>query len=252
VTNAGIDGPGRSEGPGRSGQVQDVALVVGSLFAAVAGSVVTAVVGSAVFGLSLKTDATHQPSLAVLALGQVGLWGGLVGGPALAARQWGTKLREFVGFRFRPVDLCWLALGPVLQVLIGWAYSPFVSSKELSKTATDLASRANGQVIPFALLAAATVIGAPLVEETFFRGFFLGAFHRAHSAWVRRPWVGIAATSVVFGVFHFQPLLTPALIFFGAVAAALSHFFQRLGPSICLHIGFNGFTMIVLGLDVFR
>ncbi len=234
-------------------QFPDAALVVGSLFAAVVGSALTAVVGSAIFGLSLKTDdPKNKASLAVLALGQIGLWGGLLGGPALAARQWGRRFREFVGLRFRLVDVCWLGLGPVLQVLIGWAYSPFVSSDKVSQTAKDLAARAHGQAVPYVLLAVATVIGAPLVEETFFRGFFLGAFQRARSAPLRRPWVGVAVTSVVFGLFHFQPLLTPALIGFGAVAGVLSQHFKRLGPSICLHMGFNGFTMIALGLDIFR
>jgi membrane protease YdiL (CAAX protease family) len=202
--------------------------------------------------LSLTSNATTQPSLAILALGQIGLWGGLLGGPAVAARQWGRRFREFVGWQFRPVDLCWILLGPVLQVLIGVAYSPFVSSEKLSKTAKDLADRANGQVVPYVLLALATVIGAPLVEETFFRGFFLGAFGRSRWTSLRRPWLAISITSLVFGLFHFQPLLTPALVFFGAVAAALSHHFKRLGPSICLHIGFNGFTMLALAIDIFR
>jgi uncharacterized protein len=219
-----------------------------SLALATVGSALMATIAAAVFGWSLK----KPTNLGLLAFGQIGLWGGLLGGPIMGARQVGARFREFVRLRIRPIDLLWAALGPVLQVVIGLAYLPFVSTEEVSKPAKDLAAQAQGQLVPYLLLAVAVVVGAPIVEETFFRGFFLGVLSRSQTSWVRQPVVAIALTSTVFGLFHFQPLLTPALIFFGAICGVLAYRFGRIGPSICLHIGFNAHTMIQLGWQVFH
>jgi membrane protease YdiL (CAAX protease family) len=243
-----VSSDGRSGGP--------IVVVIASLFAAVIGSVIMAVLGVAIAGGSLA-----KPTVTNLVFSQVGLWFGLIGGPIVALRMqpsgfanFRARFVEYVGLRFRPNDLLWAALGPVLQVMIGIAYAPFTSSEEVSKVAKDLAARAEGQVIPFVVLGIATAIGAPIVEEVFFRGFFARALTNFRSATdnpVFRPLIAGAITSVVFGLFHFQPLLAPALIFFGAVCAFLTHRYRRLGPAICLHTGFNAHTMIALAFQTF-
>lgn len=248
LPNDGLSGDGRSGGP--------IVVVIASLFAAVIGSVIMAVVGVAIAGGSLA-----KPTVTNLVFSQVGLWFGLIGGPIVALRMqpsgfadFRTRFVEYVGLRFRPNDLLWAALGPVLQVLIGIAYAPFTSSEEVSKVAKDLAARAEGQVIPFMVLGIATAIGAPFVEEVFFRGFFARTLTNFRSVAGTRAFNALivaAITSVVFGLFHFQPLLAPALIFFGAVCAFLTHRYGRLGPAICLHIGFNAHTMIALAFQTF-
>ncbi len=226
-------------------------MIAGSLVLAIFGSAVATLLAIQVFEGGDVKRATS--SVTVLLFGQIGLWGGLLGGSFVVARSNGTPLVDFVGFRMRPTDVGWALLGPVLQVIIGWAYTPFVSEGEVSKAARDLAARAAGQRIPFALLAIATCVGAPIVEEMFFRGFVFrtmtGDGRQPLAA--RRTVVAIAISALVFGAFHFQPLLFPALAAFGAICAVLRSWFGRLGPSIWLHAGFNTFTMVRLAFETF-
>lgn len=231
----------------------------GTVFAVAAGSLVLAVFGSAVTTLIAIAafeggDAKRaSSSVTVLLFGQVGLWGGLIAGSMAMAKANGTPLRSFVGLRMRPFDVGWALLGPVLQFVISWLYAPFVSAEKVSEAARDLADRASGQQIPFLLLAIATCVGAPIVEEMFFRGFLyrMMAGDESRSLTARRTLIAISVTALVFGAFHFQPLLFPALTGFGVVCGVLRAKFGRLGPSIWLHVGFNTFTMVRLAVETF-
>ncbi len=236
------------------GSVPEVALIFLSLFAAIVMSGLFLVLG-----MAITKSPADDVSLGLLAFSQVGLWSGFIGGPYFAYRQAfvlnaqraiGT-FREFVGLHFRPVDALWAFLGPVLQLIISSAYRPFVSSEDLGAPAKALADRANGQVVPFVLLALATAIGAPIVEELFFRGFAQRALLRTKHRLVSKPAVAVGLTALLFGAFHFQPLQALALAFFGAVAGTLAYKFGRIGPAVWLHIGFNTAAMIELARITF-
>ncbi|HEX4979168.1 MAG TPA: CPBP family intramembrane glutamic endopeptidase [Acidimicrobiales bacterium] len=110
---------------------------------------------------------------------------------------------------------------------------------ELGDPAEDLTDVANGP--GFVLLALFIGLGAPVVEEVFFRGFL-------QSAAVRRfgTVVGIGATAVIFGAVHFQLLQFPALAVFGGVLGVLAHRYGRLGPAIVAHVAFNSLTLVSL------
>jgi uncharacterized protein len=170
----------------------------------------------------------------------------LVPAVVLAARHYQSDVRTFAGLRMQRSDPLWALLGPVLQVVIGLAYSPFVSADELGEAAQRLVDLAEGQVGPYLLLCVSTVIGAPLVEELFFRGLVLPAGRRFGTV------AGITLSAVLFAAVHLQPLQFPALACFGALCAYLTVRFDRLGPAVWLHVGFNAATMATMAWRVFR
>ena len=91
------------------------------------------------------------------------------------------------------------------------------------------------------MLVLLTVVGAPIVEELFFRGLVLRSFERR-----LRPALAIGATAVLFSLAHFQVLQFLALVIFGVIAGVLAHRAQRLGPAIWAHVAFNATTVIAL------
>lgn len=101
--------------------------------------------------------------------------------------------------------------------------------------------------IALVLLTAAAVIGAPLVEELFFRGLFLSVATRNYG-----KIVAVIATSLVFGLMHAQPTLAgtvytvSATAVIGAVFATLVLRTQRLGTSIACHVLFNATSLALV------
>ena len=85
-------------------------------------------------------------------------------------------------------------------------------------------------------------VGAPIIEEIFYRGLCQGALLKRGM----HPAVAILITAVVFGLSHGELLQLPALVLFGAVAGWLAHRTGRLGPGIAAHVAFNMVTVIAL------
>lgn len=205
--------------------------------AAMGMSVVTA---SAAIGGGASDD-----GLAVFLAGQVGFWVVLVGTMAAVSRLRGTgSLAAYLGMRATVRDaVVGFPVGVAAQlVALPVLYLPLqllVDDLDLDGPARDVLDRGGGWGLP--VLAVAVVVVAPVVEEVFFRGLLLGAF--------RDRWgvpVAIAASSVVFGVTHFQPLQFPGLTLAGLVFAVLAVRAGRLGPAIWAHAGFNAATVVVL------
>ncbi len=226
----------------------DPMFVFGGLFAAA--------FGGAAFGLFAESVVGTPRDVRVTIAGQIGLWIGMIGAVVLAARSAGTmSVPKRFGFSMRRLDVLWAALGPILQVAIGLAYRPFVDAAKLEKAAKDVTDVAKGQVIAYVALTLSVVVGAPIVEELFFRGLVLRAVTGIRPpSQARRSIqvIAVAVSAVLFGAIHFQLLQLPALVAFGAIAATLAVRFDRLGPSIWLHIGFNASTMATLGWQIFR
>lgn len=180
-------------------------------------------------------------------LGTAGLWVGFVGVPWLVTRPpVGRGLAAAVGLRARAVDgfgaiagvVCQFALVPAIS--LPWVLLFGRDLDELDDPARELTSRA-GSTTTRVLLVLVVVIGAPIAEEIFFRGFV----QRGLVAWVPVP-VAIAGSSLLFALTHFQFLQFPALAAFGAVLGVLAHRSGRLGPSIATHMGFNAVTVALL------
>jgi membrane protease YdiL (CAAX protease family) len=215
----------------------------------VLGFAVSQVVLSIVLAATDRTlDEVDDLPLSLVLLSQAGLWVGLFGVPWFVTRTKGAGLVADLDLRARWRDL-WVggSLGTVLQLavlpLLYWPLLELLdkTSTDLEEPARELTDRADG-AIGVILLVLIVGLGAPIVEEVFYRGLLLGALmKRGLSAGVS---VGI--TAVVFGISHAQALQLPALALFGAVAGILRVRYDRLGPAIAAHVAFNMVTVIAL------
>lgn len=186
------------------------------------------------------------------ALSQVGLWTGMLGSVLLASHRKGTGsvARDF-GFSARWSDiglgaLVALAVQIVVLPLLGLLLRPLLGQPEVSGPVRDLMDETKGA--SFIILVLSVSVGAPLVEELFFRGLLLRSLQR------RLPdgWA-VALAAVAFGLAHGSALPADAVILvivsltvFGAVLAVLALRTGRLGPGIVAHALFNLFTIIYL------
>lgn len=183
-----------------------------------------------------------------LALLQIPLWGGYVGAAVLATRGKGTGLVRDLGLRSTALDaVVGLVIGLVAQlVLLPLIYIPILelsgrNRTELSAPARELASRA-GNNAGWVLFALIVGLGAPLVEEMFYRGLFLRSLRKRGMG----DALSVVVSATVFAAVHFQTLQFPGLLVFGLIAGWLALHYGRLGPAIWAHVGFNMTTVVVL------
>ncbi|MAG51804.1 MAG: hypothetical protein CL405_04385 [Acidimicrobiaceae bacterium] len=207
-----------------------------SLFATAVFSVVVFAAGG--------YDSQADLPLSLVALLQVPLWTGLLGVPYRLVRRSGVSWATDLGFNFRRSDvLSGLALGVGAQaVLVPLLYAPILlltDDLDVSEPARELVDKADGLGIVVLLLV--VVVGAPVIEEIFFRGLVLRAFE---DRW--HPRVALVASSIVFGLIHFQPLQFPALVMFGLISGHLAQRHGRLGRAVWAHVGFNAWTVGML------
>jgi len=116
----------------------------------------------------------------------------------------------------------------------------FVPEQDVSAGARSLTDRATTPataVILFLVVA----IGAPFCEELFFRGLSQRAIAKRLG-----PIWGIVLTAVFFALVHGKLLELPGLFMFGLILSYLAFRYDRLGPSIFAHIGFNTVTAVLL------
>ncbi|HLM65690.1 MAG TPA: CPBP family intramembrane glutamic endopeptidase [Acidimicrobiales bacterium] len=231
----------------------DTSTVRWGLGDALLGWVVAQVGGFLAGGIALSAsgegaDGFDDLSLAWVAVAQAGLWLGLLGAPWLAARLKGHGMVRDFGLRLhgaRDVLVGGVA-GAVTQfLLIPLVYIPIfllfdIDTNDLERPARELTDRAT-EPVGVVLLVLIVGIGAPIIEELFYRGLVQRSLIRRFG-----PWPGIVVTAVVFGAVHFQPLQLPALTLFGLVLGILAYRTGRLGPSIVAHMVFNMVTVIAL------
>lgn len=225
------------------------ALPLRALLVAVAGAVVGTALAAALgrFGLALVDDSVA----AALALSQVGLWVGLLGACIVASRHYGTgRVLDDYAFRFRPSDvalgfgLSWLArLGGIVLVL------PLVLlSEDLMGSNTEQLEELASDPAVLVVLLLAMVLGAPVIEELFFRGLLLRSLQCK-----LRAGPAVAVQAVLFGLVHVTVgqgagnisivIATAAAgVVFGVTALRC----RRLGPAVTAHGFFNLVPAIVL------
>lgn len=95
-----------------------------------------------------------------------------------------------------------------------------------------------------------TCVGAPIIEELFFRGLLQARLVGRYG-----PVVGIGITSVLFGAAHLMAWRGVwslaygwAITGGGIVLGTLFHLTKRLGPAIAAHAWFNAQAMLALAL----
>jgi membrane protease YdiL (CAAX protease family) len=229
-----------------------VGFVVGVIASSIAVAIWVAATGS-------SATSTSTTSVGVSVASLVGLWVGLAGAPLLASRLKGTRhLSVDFGFRLRlwpdvPLGIA-VGLGSQL-ILLPVLYIPVRVlvphlDQQLGQPAQHLTGGAD--VAGLVVLGIFVVIGAPLVEELFFRGLLLRSLEKTKglASLGRRatPTLAVLISAVAFGLAHLEVLQLLGLTAFGIVLGVLAERWRRLGPGIVAHATFNAITVIVLAL----
>lgn len=217
-----------------------IGFLVANLLAALVSTVVLIA-----FGYVDADGTTGDIPIGMVALLQVPLWVGYLGAPILATRRKGNGVVRDLGLRMRWFDVfggsgAGLATQLLLIPLLYLPISLFFDLDSLDEPARALADKATDPV-GVVLLVLVVVVGAPLVEELFFRGLLLRSVQRRFGTAV-----AVISSSLIFGAVHLQLLQLPALTAFGVVAALLTVWTGRLGPAIWAHVAFNGVATAVL------
>jgi uncharacterized protein len=181
----------------------------------------------------------------LIAVAQVPLWLAFVAVTVFVSREWGTgRFRDDYGFRFRSLDLVGLPIGVMLQLIfvptLYWLLRPILDSKKLDESAKAITDKGRSGV-GVLLLVVLLVLGAPIIEELFFRGMVLRSFQAAH-----HDSLALIGSAVMFAAAHFQPLQFPGLVLFGLVVGYAAQRTQRLGLGIAIHMGFNATAVVNL------
>lgn len=220
-------------------------MVLGFLIGLVASQLVLAAILAAT---DRSVDQVDELPLSLVAVAQLGLWVGLLGAPLLATRVKGNGLVADLHLRARVGDLWQGGIAGVLLQLVALPllYWPLLEllgkdASDLDGPARELTDRAGG-ALGVILLVLIVGIGAPIVEEIFYRGLFQRALLKRGLP----PAAAIAVNATVFGLSHGQLLQLPALVLFGAAAGTLAHRSGRLGPAITAHVAFNMVTVVGL------
>jgi len=188
------------------------------------------------------------------AASQVGLWIGLAGTVVLAARRKGSgSVADDFRFRFRWSDMglgvgAALAAQLIVVPLVAIVLAPLLGDPDVSGPVEDLVEEARGPA--FAGLFLTAVVGAPIVEELFFRGLLLLSLQaRVGTGWA------VAGSSVLFGLAHPNDLPAAAVVLVMVSLAVLAVLLAllvvrtgRLGPAIVAHAAFNALNLAVAAL----
>ena len=93
------------------------------------------------------------------------------------------------------------------------------------------------------LMAAATVLVAPVVEEVIFRGLILSRLAR-----VIPGWLAVLLSALLFGVCHGQIVWMAYAFVLGVVFGFFTLRAKSLWPSLCAHVLFNGIGQLAVYL----
>lgn len=212
------------------------------------------VASAVVIQLGLRAAGRPGGVTAELGLSELGLWLGLVGAVWVVSHRRGAgSLRSDFFLSVRPVDLAFGLAGSLAgRAMSSAAAAPFSVFLLHQHRSVD-AQRFNGLTDTAAgwlVLVLVTCVGAPIVEELFFRGLI-------QTRLVARlgPVPGIGITSLLFGAAHLIGWAGPISILYAwSIAAAglalgtLRHLTGRLGTSMAAHAMFNAQAMALLAL----
>jgi uncharacterized protein len=212
-------------------------------FVALVLSGVGAVTVAAIAGYGDKKSS--EIPIGVTLVGIVVLWCALMAVAIAIVRWFGSgSIRADLGFAVRPSDV---VLGGAVGSLTQLVFIPLlyrvldavglVSFDRVDDAAKELTGKASGFTV--VLLVVAVTVGAPIVEELFYRGMVMRAFQARIS-----DALAIVISALMFAIAHVQAVQFPGLVLVGLVLGYLSYRTRRLGPSIFAHAAFNLVTVI--------
>jgi membrane protease YdiL (CAAX protease family) len=200
-------------------------------------------------GIGGYKKATDVP-LWVTVVAQIPFWAALLLAVFYAGERKGTGVVADFDARMKwrdiPIGIAVGVAGQVIVVpLVYWPIFKLFGNQDVSSAARDLTDRAHGGVDVVMLVLFVTV-GAPIVEELFFRGLTQHALLKQRRLARVNPVAALVLSAVIFAAAHFEPLQFPGLLAFGLVLAFMAWRTQRLGPGIWAHLAFNAVTVAAL------
>jgi membrane protease YdiL (CAAX protease family) len=148
--------------------------------------------------------------------------------------------------RFQGIDALGLFIGVGAQIVIALLYAPFRHDiHNFNAPSQKLTGSAHGG--GFLIIALATVLLAPAMEELFFRGLLLRSLVRLFSPSGVHPStrrsvgvvLAIITDGLIFGVAHGEWVQFAGLALFGIGLATISYKTGRLGMNMVAHASFN-------------
>jgi membrane protease YdiL (CAAX protease family) len=210
-------------------------------------------------GLTVAVQAAHAAAdrpggrAAELALSSVGLWSVLLGAVLFVSRRRGTgSLVADYAFRFRWSDIGIGFAGSLVgRVVSGIAVSPVpMPSRSLDEIDEPVFEDATNGPVEWIVLIVIVCVGAPLIEELFFRGLLQTRLAgRFGAVW------GISVASLLFGAAHLIAWSGPFTLAYawavaggGLVLGVMRHYTGRLGPPIVAHAFFNAEALLAIAV----
>ncbi len=232
-----------------------VGFLVGQIGAEIFGLVAGLLAGKTSAQITLIQKEAVPPEWYVVAT-LLGLWIGFIGAPWLASRTQGTRhfMRD-LGVRFRVVDLYGILIGIGGQLLVAIMYAPFQHDiHDFNGPSQKLTGGSHGG--GFVIIAIATVLFAPAMEELFFRGLLLKALVRlftplrsAGRARAAGVVAAVIADGLIFGLAHGEWVQLAGLASFGVILAAVSYRTGRLGMNMVAHSTFNLVAIVAIAIN---
>jgi membrane protease YdiL (CAAX protease family) len=227
----------------RTGAIRGFWLAVGAFLVGIGGSVAWGWVAS-------RFDWSDGGQMLA---SQLGLWIPLVVACLLAVRRYGTgRLRDLgargLGWRDLARGTLWGVGTRVGSALAVAPFAPFVL-RDAETRGNPINDALHGSTLTAVVTVGIVVVGAPLVEELFFRGLVQGALTARFGAW----WA-LLLQAACFGAVHYQygmswgwALLTIVSIGLAGLAlGTMRWYYQRLAPGIIAHATFNAITVVLL------
>ncbi len=184
---------------------------------------------------------------------QLGLWAGLIGACVYVSRRRGsgTLTRDF-GWRMERIDIGLGFAGAIVgRVVAAILIAPVAASfRDVRAPDRDVFERVADDTTGWIALVLIVCIGAPLVEELFFRGLL-----QTRLVDVAGTAGGVVIASALFGAAHLLAWEGTITLIYGLgiaggglVLGLMRQLSGRLGPSIWAHAFFNAQAVIAVAL----
>jgi len=198
-----------------------------------------------VFGFGVRST---SPAVTVANL--LALWTGLLGAGVAASRRYGTgNLGADLGLHWEWIDAARGVAANVTARLVTTAVAVPLVAAGAAASNTTIIQNQKASTIGLIIVGVSAVIGAPIVEELFFRGLLLRSL-ASRLEWRR----AVAVQGLVFGLAHSNPALgwrTLTIVIITATFGICQGAFARrwsLGPLMVSHGLFNLVPFLIVSL----
>lgn len=232
--------PGSPVAAGDGGPARRIPLI-GVLWAVVGflvGEVLGGIFAEAVAVASGSSISSAGPTFA----GEVGLWVGLLGAVVFVSRRYGTgRLAGDFTLGFRPVDLLYGAAAAAAGLVVAAVVEVPFAGTRFAGSNTGILRGAKGSSVGYAVITVIVAVGAPLVEELFFRGLIRTALASRlgqHGAiWGQALLFGLAHIGGAHGWGNVSVVV--AIGSLGVILGYAAYLTRRLGAGMVAHSLFN-------------